>query len=214
MKGIFLVTILFILLSACSSSPNIETNSNSIFINYQNINNETSTLEVSTSVEPTSSTGANENNYITLEDVKKQGEKIIDEQSFWVTFENFGKVRFVSSVYFEGSLCKSRFYLINENENVIYQFPEFIGNEWSMLDDVGAVSFRDANNDGLKDAIIIAYYMTDVGKNGAVSFPVCSIYFQKESSFENDSDLDTKINDSSQNDSINNVLKFVESIYN
>ncbi|KOS03899.1 hypothetical protein AM598_04055 [Paenibacillus polymyxa] len=42
------------------------------------------------------------------------------------------------------------------------------------------MAFKDVNKDGLKDVIIIAYYETGSGPDGAKPFPIADIYFQKK----------------------------------
>lgn len=53
-----------------------------------------------------------------------------------------------------------------------------------------AISFGDANKDGLKDIIIIADFMSGVGRGAAIPFPVCNIYFQQENGFRRLEELD------------------------
>jgi hypothetical protein len=81
-----------------------------------------------------------------------------------------------------------------------------------MLDKINAVSFADVNNDGHKDIIIIAEYMTGFGKEGAIPFAVGSIYFQKDKGFKNDESFDEKMNSSigSKNMNISSVIKYAK----
>ena len=49
--------------------------------------------------------------------------------------------------------------------------------------DVGAVSFRDINNDKKKDIIIIKYYVVGMGWNGMKPRPFVTIYLAGENEF-------------------------------
>lgn len=142
----------------------------------------------------------------------ENGLRVFEDQSFSTEFENFGKVRFVSGGVEGENPFELRLYLTDNNGDVIYSFPDFYGNRWSMLTEVSAVAFKDVNKDGLKDIIIIAYYMTGVGETGAQEFPVAGIYFQSEKEFINISDIDEKINGEGKNVSIDQVIEFTKSI--
>lgn len=140
----------------------------------------------------------------TLNDLKDGGMQIIEDQCFSVNLTNYGKGRFISGLKREDCNTIVNFYLVDGDNNVLYKFPSFYGNEKGMFTDVRAVSFADVNNDGLKDIIIIADYKT----NTAASAPICSIYFEKGSEFVNDKNLDDKINSSSKNEDIASALKY------
>jgi hypothetical protein len=132
---------------------------------------------------------------------------IIENQSFWVTLENWGKVQFLSC---EDEDNKLIFYIANEKGYIIYKFPDFLGNDWYLYE-LKAVSFKDVNKDGLKDIVIIADYMTGIGNEGAIPFPVCGIYFQKGEKFIDLPELNEEINGVGQNTDISTVMKFTNS---
>lgn len=52
-----------------------------------------------------------------------------------------------------------------------------------MSDSVGAVAFRDVNNDGKKDIIIICYYFSGAGPTGMVPRPDIRIFLAEENEF-------------------------------
>mgnify|MGYP001171407171 CR=1 FL=1 len=139
----------------------------------------------------------------TLDNLKDGGLQVIENQCFNVTLENYSKVKFISGLKREDANSNANFYLVDENNNVLYKFPDFYGNQKGMISDVKAVSFADVNGDGLKDAVIIADY-----NNGVI----CSIYFQKGKEFINDKTLDDKINSSSNNKSISEAIKYAKGV--
>lgn len=140
------------------------------------------------------------------------GFSIIRDQSFRVNLDNKGEVYFIAG---EGegdfSLNSLYLYLADDNSNILYEFPSFYGNG-SMLSEVAAVSFRDVNQDGRKDVIVIAKYMTGVGPDGAKDFPVADIYFQTEDGFVSIPELADRINSSAHNESIDSVLDYVKDL--
>ncbi|MGQ3477065.1 DUF4163 domain-containing protein [Paenibacillus sp. TY11] len=137
--------------------------------------------------------------------------EIEESQSFQTTFEGFGKVRFVSTQANKDEIPKNYFFLLDDQERVIYSFPDLYGNEWWYADEgIEAVAFKDVNKDGLKDVIIIAYYETGSGPDGAKPFPIADIYFQKKNkTFTTLSALDEALNDQGHNQTIKDVVQYV-----
>jgi hypothetical protein len=147
----------------------------------------------------------------TLTNLEVGGLQVIQDQCFPINLKNYGAVKFVSGFkkYLWGDV-DAYFYLIDGKNNVLYKFPNFYGNSQGMLfSDIRAVSFVDVNKDGLKDIIIIADYKNYRSSSSSTSIPVCSIYFQKGANFENNKNLDDKINSSSNNTDIPKVLNYV-----
>ncbi|URJ43285.3 DUF4163 domain-containing protein [Paenibacillus polymyxa] len=137
--------------------------------------------------------------------------EVEESQSFQTTLEGFGKVRFVSTQAKKDEIPKNYFFLLDDRERVIYSFPDLYGNEWWYADEgVEAVAFKDVNKDGLKDVIIIAYYETGSGPDGAKPFPIADIYFQKKNkTFTTIPALDETLNDQGHNRTIKDVVQYV-----
>lgn len=142
----------------------------------------------------------------TIKDLEDKGFRIIEDQSFQVTFENWGKVRFVSAADYHGRV-KLLLYLADDQGNILHAFPEYYGNLWSF-EEVKAVAFRDVNQDGLKDVIVIADFVSGMGSDGMIPFKVCGIYFQRNKQFIDLPKLNEEINNSMQNTNIAMVMKF------
>lgn len=143
----------------------------------------------------------------TLSDLKNGGLQVIESQCFNVNLKNYGQVKFVSGLKRENANEIVQFYLIDKNNNVLYKFNDFYGNEKGKFKNIAAVSFSDVNNDGAKDIVIIANYYT----GGSNVKPIGSIYFSKGKEFVNDRNLDDKINKSSSNKTISSLIKFAKS---
>lgn len=201
MKKILTIAILFslVVFSGCSNSHR---NSSS-----GSVNNEKKPNSLEKNENNLTSSVYKEKN---LNDLQKNGLEIIENQSFWVELEKWGRVKFISAQYPDGGTFKLRFYLVNDRGKILYSLPDFPGNKFWFFFELRAISFKDVNKDGLTDVIVIANYTSGAGQEGAIPFPVASIYFQKDKEFVNISDLDEKINDAQKNEDINMVLKFVE----
>lgn len=131
--------------------------------------------------------------------------QFIKDQSFIVEFEDWGKVKFNSCIKDDRLI----FVLTNATGAVLYTFPEFHDNDWFFYQ-LSAISFRDVNNDHKKDVIVIAYYLAGVGKGGAVPFPVCNIYFQRDMQFTNIAEIDDTINESGKNNTVKDIVDFLK----
>ena len=119
--------------------------------------------------------------------------EMIANQTFDAEFPHFGKVKFASYKSTE-NIDRFNFYFLKDGA-IEYQFADFYGNRqgW-MADEIVAVAFKDLNNDNLKDVIIIANYMTGIGPDAAVPFPVIGVYLNKTEYFDHDDALNADIN--------------------
>lgn len=99
--------------------------------------------------------------------VEKINEYKIAEQSFDVSLEDWGEVTFVSCKPQFQDFEDASFFLIR-GDRILYRFP-YLREDNNILgymgtfDNVGAVAFRDINNDGKKDIIIVTYYSYRAG---------------------------------------------------
>lgn len=135
-----------------------------------------------------------------LKDV--EGFSLIEDQSFPVDLNSWGKVKFVSGKLTAGSHIPVVFYLTDQDGNILYNFKAAL----PYMVDVKAVSFDDVSNDGLTDIIIIV----DDAYPGQGNNPLATVYFQKaDGSFENDLKLDQEINASGSNKDIKAVRSYL-----
>lgn len=103
-------------------------------------------------------------------------ERIIQEQSFPVELDGWGRVEFAScepdhSVNFDDV----SFFLVKDGQ-ILYRFPYYCeGNDTSgyigLFDSVEAVGFRDMNRGGKDDIVIIINYITGAGPQGMIPVP-------------------------------------------
>ncbi|WP_209940610.1 hypothetical protein [Paenibacillus sp. PvR133] len=139
------------------------------------------------------------------------------EQSFTTILNGWGEVKFISTLKDEDTndLIQAKFFLeVNSDKNVenkiLYEFPEFYGNNGKMIDRIKAVSFKDLNQDGRTDIVIIADYITGVNAHGIETLPIAGIYFQKkDKTYTTLPELDKSINQTGHNRTLQNVIQYV-----
>lgn len=83
-------------------------------------------------------------------------EGLIEDQSFEVELDGWGKVFFASAAPSEDG-GQPHFMLLKDNE-VVYTFPETPKSADEKFVQVGAVAFRDYNMDGKKDVLVLVTY--------------------------------------------------------
>lgn len=111
-------------------------------------------------------------------DEAAEGEVAID-----VSLPAYGDVRFVSVGDFDNR-PRVDFFVRDRQGNTLYKFPEFPANREYAYDQTSSVKFEDLNDDGLKDVVIIARYVTGIGPSGAEPFDIAGFYLQREDGFE------------------------------
>ncbi|MFS8211126.1 hypothetical protein [Paenibacillus polymyxa] len=139
------------------------------------------------------------------------------EQSFTTTLNGWGEVKFISTLKDEGTndLIQAKFFLeVNSQKygdnKILYEFPEFYGNNGRMIDRIKAVSFKDLNHDGRTDIVIIADYITGVNAHGIETRPIAGIFFQKkDNTYTTLSELDKNINQTGHNRTLQNIIQYV-----
>lgn len=147
-------------------------------------------------------------NKLNLQTLENNGLLPIKDQSFKVTFKNYPNCYFVSAKIQVDGPFHAKFYLVDDEQNVIYTFPEFYGNSYGHLDNIKAISFIDINNDNLQDIIILAEYLKGIGPQGMIPTPISSIYIQQNNGFISDLKINEMIN-KQNNSTISDILKIL-----
>lgn len=119
-------------------------------------------------------------------------------------------MRFVSAVRNTNGLDQADFFLLDSEDHILFSFPTFNGNTRGMLEAIKAVSFKDVNQDGYADIIIIADYIIKTGSQSVVPFPIADIYFQQPNHrFTALPSLDDEINEKGHNQTLHDVIQYV-----
>ena len=159
--------------------------------------------------------------YITTEDLQDsvkaslEQERIIQDQSFSVDLNEWGNVEFVSYKPVRGVDLKDvSFYLVKDNQ-VIYEFPYYCeenNSYFGLFYNVEAVGFRDLNNDGKDDIIIIISYIPPgAGPEGAVPRSHARIFLAENKGFYVAEDMMDEISDhiAGEDLSVDNVYQYI-----
>ena len=123
-----------------------------------------------------------------IDSIEEINKYMIPEQSFDITLDDWGEVKFVSCEPQKPLYCdyEASFFLIRD-EQILYQFPCMYEhnkkNYPGCFDSIGAVAFRDINDDGKKDIIVIFYYYSGAGPTGMIPRPKTRIYLAGENEF-------------------------------
>ena len=146
----------------------------------------------------------------------------IEEQSFDVVLNDWGKVTFVSCMrdgYNEelNPLTDVSFYLL-DGDHILYRFPDVSDNNVravGLCEEVSFVSFEDINGDDKKEIIIGALYVTGAGPQGMIPYPEVRIYEDQGTEFVYNKDLCDKANDYlSLGVSIEDVMTYIRDYSN
>lgn len=145
---------------------------------------------------------------------------MIPEQSFDVTLDDWGEVKFVSCkpTYDVDPREYASFFLLRDDQ-IVYRFPyrygdkeDIKGGRIGSFDSVGAVTFRDVNNDGKKDIIIICYYCLGAGPQGMIPRPDNIIFLAGENEFNLAKDImdDVKQNMDEKDMTIESICNYLK----
>ncbi len=116
--------------------------------------------------------------------IEKIDEYMIQEQSFDVTLDDWGEVTFVSCRPTSWHVNEEPSFFLVRDDQILYKFPCNNLKEYGgMFDGIGAVAFRDINDDGKEDIIIIFNYVSGAGPTGMVPRPALRIFLAGENEF-------------------------------
>ncbi len=116
--------------------------------------------------------------------------QIIREQCFKTSLTGFGSMWFVSGFKesSNGVLKSLKFYLLGNDGNVKYEFPDFNSSNLGYYG-IRAIAFKDVNHDGENDVIII----TALNKGDEVEYDEVKVYLSDKNKFVMDNNLNSYI---------------------
>ncbi len=126
-----------------------------------------------------------------------------------IRFETCGQVKLTAGKYDDDGIMRLKLLLSNEAGNVVCELSELTDIPW-FFENLAAIEFLDADADGFKDIIVIAEYITGVGPDGMIPFPVAIIYFQRDGEFVRDTELEQKLNESETFTTAEDIVRLVE----
>lgn len=124
------------------------------------------------------------NSEVDIDSIEKINEYMIPEQSFDVTLNDWGDVTFVSCTPISWRVNEEPSFFLVRDDQILYKFPcNNLKDYGGMFDSIGAVAFRDINDDGKEDIIIIFNYVSGAGPTGMIPRPALRIFLAGENEF-------------------------------
>lgn len=151
----------------------------------------------------------------TSADIEENGFEVIESQVFPVVLESFGDEEVTFMPVMEPQYHRLALFIVDADGNVLYKTNQLetntlqLGKMEQPTKDIAAVSFQDADLDGLTDIILITKCMNETGEYAGKSYKTGDILFQKEGGFYRDYRISDKINRFSMNKSATSILSFV-----
>jgi len=144
----------------------------------------------------------------TIEEVNKY---MIPEQSFDIVLDDWGEVTFVSCKPLSWQSYRETPFFLVKDDQILYKFPSQIGSG-GLFDSVGVVAFRDINDDGKDDIIIIINYITGAGPQGVIPRPAVRIYLAGENEFYLAEDMEADVTQHilEKDMTIDNICNFLQ----
>ena len=150
-----------------------------------------------------------------VEDIEEQGFDVLEEQVFPVILESFGEEEVTFLPAMEPQFHRLALFIADAEGTVLYKCNQLSTNQLYQgkmeqpTQDIAAVSFQDANSDGLTDIILITRCMNETGDYAGKYYRIGDVLFQEEGGFYRDYRISDKINRFSMNKSANCIVAFV-----
>lgn len=151
----------------------------------------------------------------TVTDVEENGFEIIENQVFPVVLESFGEEEVTFIPAMEPKYHRLALFIAGADGSILYKTNQletntlYRGRMEQPTTDIAAVSFQDANHDGLTDIILITKCVNATGEYADKTYKTGDILFQREGGFFRDYRVSDKINRFSMNKSATSILSFV-----
>lgn len=151
----------------------------------------------------------------TVTDVETNGFTIIEEHVFPIVLESFGEEEVTFLAAMEPEYHRLAIFIADIEGNILYKTNQletntlYKGRMEQPTTELAAVSFQDADSDGLTDIILITKCVNDTGEYAGKTYKTGDILFQKDGSFYRDYRISDKINRFSMNKSANCIVSFV-----
>ena len=123
----------------------------------------------------------------TLEELQKQGMKIITEQYYTRTFEKLGRMQVVPGTYKIADYDVFMIYVVNEEGYIVSSLQPM--GEFDNLYALKGIQCRDIDGDGLKDIVVLARYSYEDEEGRLAVKSDYSIYYQRTGGFSADMEI-------------------------
>lgn len=150
-----------------------------------------------------------------VDDIAKYGYTIFEEESHLVVLETFGEEEVQVLPIMDNTYHRLAVVIADSSGNVLYKTNQLEMNyKWlGQLEqpNIGllSISFRDMDQDGLRDITLITTCQNKTGEYADKTYKVGDVLFQREGSFYRDWRISDKINRFSMNKSIDFITSYV-----
>ncbi len=147
---------------------------------------------------------------LNINDLAAYGVTFFPDRSFTLDLEDLGKMNVAAGTRKGLGIYELILFLTDNAGNILYRLP---GLRQRDCHSISEMDFRDINQDGRKDLLLIINYTTGLGTDGVTPAPFCSIFLQQEDhSFINVPDLDDWINYKEKGKTIKDIIRIVKEL--
>lgn len=123
----------------------------------------------------------------TQQELISSGFRVIEEQSYWRTYEKLGKLKVLPGVFSMADYDILMIYMVNADGNIVWCFQPM--GDMDNLYSLKGISGKDMDGDGMKDLVVWAQYSKE-GEHGELLLENrCAIYYQRTGGFDTDTDF-------------------------
>ena len=123
----------------------------------------------------------------TKSELLRHGFAIIEEQDYSRQFEKLGYLEVMPGTYTMAKYSTFMIYLINEQGNIVWSFQPM--GDFDNLYALKGIRCIDIDGDGMKDILVLARYSYAGANNELLTKTDYSIYYQRTSGFETDTEV-------------------------
>jgi len=123
----------------------------------------------------------------TEQELLNNGFRVIEEQSYWRTYEKLGKLKVLPGVFSMADYDILMIYMINPDGNIVWCFQPM--GDMDNLYSLKGMSGKDMDGDGMKDLVIWAQYSKEGAHGELLVENRCSVYYQRTGGFDTDTDF-------------------------
>jgi len=146
-------------------------------------------------------------------DIEENGFRIFQEHVFSIEHAVFGNVEFIPAIHSEYN--RLAFFLTDDDGSVVFAMDDFLCNRWhegkikQAVQDVIAFAYRDLDDDGRSDIIMITSRKNDSGFYMDRTYNIGDVLFQNELGFYRDPRISDKLNRFDMNKNVYAITTFV-----
>lgn len=150
-----------------------------------------------------------------VEDLERNGFTVLEDQVFSPSLESFGEEDLTLIPAMDTAWHRLALFLADREGQILWKCEDLETNHrirgelMQTTRDIAAVSFSDANGDGLADILLITRCENPSGDYAGIPYKVGDILFQGEGSFYRDWRISDKLNRFGMNKSADSILAFV-----